>query len=430
MTSPSHPRYAPEKFLMRCTHRGPLVALVALLTTTATAADHHLTTIAGKKLTGKLVAVDGDGVTFQSSSSPTKISGKELLLVDLGQKVSPVPAGTKIVEIELGDGSRFRCEKFLIKGKAITATLFPGPTGVAMPVLEFPLTSVFSILRGAEDTKQRDEWKRLLLTRGKRDMYVIRQREGFDIVPGTLVEGTADGAMVTFEKEDGSRENLRLSRATGGLVFNHSPATQIPATACKVLDVFGNVLVAQAVELSDTGMKVTTVGGVVVAYPSLDGVAKLDYSQGNLAYLSDLTPQVDTPETPAEEASKNLDFKPPYIADKAPGNDPLRVDGKLYPKGLWIQPGTVLTYNIGGDYREFRVIVGIHDRAPDAGASVRVTIEADGRPVFSDQVRRKGPPKDLTLDVKNVKQLRILVDSETPSANGSQAVLGIAQVQK
>jgi len=262
-------------------------------------------------------------------------------------------------------------------------------------------------------------------------MYVIRQREGFDIVSGTLIEGNTDGTLVTFEREDGTRETPRLSRATGGLVFSHPPsAQQPPSTVCKVLDVFGNVLIAQAVELSGTGMKVTTVSGVVVTYPSLAGVAKLDYSQGNLAYLSDLTPQVDTPETPAEEAGKNLDFKPPFIADKAPGNDPLRLAGTLYPKGLWIQPGTVLTYTIGGEYREFKVIVGIHDRAPDGAAAVRVTIEADGRPVFSELVRRKGPPKDLTLDVKNVKQLRILVDSETPSANGSQAVLGIAQVQK
>ena len=37
--------------------------------------------------------------------------------------------GTKIVEIELTDGSLFRCEKFTIKGKAVDAALFPGPSG-------------------------------------------------------------------------------------------------------------------------------------------------------------------------------------------------------------------------------------------------------------------------------------------------------------
>jgi len=132
------------------TQRGTLVALVALLTTTATAADHHhLTTIAGKKLTGKLVSIDADGVTFQEGGPPSRLSGKELLLVDLGNKVVPAVAGAKIVEIELTDGSTFRCEKFIIKGKAATATLFPGPPDVPLPVLELPLSNVFSILRGA-----------------------------------------------------------------------------------------------------------------------------------------------------------------------------------------------------------------------------------------------------------------------------------------
>ena len=46
--------------------------------------------------------------------------------------------------------------------------------------------------------------------------------------------------------------------------------------------------------------------GVVLTYPAVQAVAQLDYAQGNIAYLSDLQPQVEAPELPADEANKTL----------------------------------------------------------------------------------------------------------------------------
>jgi hypothetical protein len=45
-------------------------------------------------------------------------------------------------------------------------------------------------------------------------------------------------------------------------------------------------------------------------------------------------------------------------------------------------------------------------------------------------VKRKDKPKGVTLDIKNIQQLRILVESDSPFFNGSQAVLADARVQK
>lgn len=409
--------------------RGSLILFLGLITVASAGAD-DVTTLAGKKLHGKLVKIDRDGITFQVDSKDSQLSGKELLIVDLGNKIVAPHPGAKFHEIELIDGTILQCDKFTIKGKKVAVELLPGPEGVPQPVFELPLTNVFSIARGADDPKHRAEWKQMLLTRGKRDLYVIRQTDGLNILQGTLLEGNQDGTLVTFEKEDGMRENLRLSRATGGLVFSQPPPASVPPTLCRILDVFGNVLIAQSVELTEAGLKVTTLSGVVIAYPTTTGVAKLDYSQGNLAFLSDLQPQVDAPELPAEEAGKNLSIKAPFLADKAPTNEPLKLDNTIYPKGLWVQSGTVLTYTLAGDYREFKAVIGIHDIVGDSAAGVHVTIDADGRALFSETVRRKDKPKNVTLDVKNVKQLRILVDTDTPAINGSQAIIGIAQVQK
>lgn len=149
-----------------------------------------------------------------------------------------------------------------------------------------------------------------------------------------------------------------------------------------------------------------------------------------MAYLSDLLPKVESPELPADEAAKTLNVKAPYLVDKAPANAPLKLDGVEYPKGLWVPSDTVLTYSLGGDYRGLKATIGILDQVGDSATEVTVTIEADGRVLFADTIRRKDKPKGVTLDVKNVKSLRIQVDGANPFFNGSQAVLADARVQK
>ncbi|HXD86904.1 MAG TPA: NPCBM/NEW2 domain-containing protein [Urbifossiella sp.] len=413
---------------MRYICRGLLVLSLFLLASLASADD--LTTTSGKKLTGTLVAVEKDGVSFKIGDGAVKVAGKDIVLIDLGHKPLSIAKDVKYQEIELTDGSKLRCAKFSIKKKALAIDLMPGPPGVVAPTFDLPLSSVFYACRNAQDAKIAAEWKKMLPTRGKRDLYVVRQQDGLNFVQGTLIEGNAEGNRILFEKEDGTKEELLLSRATGGLVFNQPLPAQAPPTVCKVNDVFGNVLLARSVDLSGSGMKLTTVAGVVVNYPSLAAIAQLDYARGNIAYLSDLTPKVDAPELPPDEAAKTLNVKAPYLVDKAPANAPLRMDGIEYPKGLWVPADTVLTYTIAGEYREFKATVGILDQVGDSAAETTVTIEADGRAVFSDTIRRKDKPKGVTLDVKNVKELRIVVEASSPFFNGSQAVLADARVQK
>jgi hypothetical protein len=419
---------AAELPAMRYICRGSLV-LMSCLIVSAVAAD-DLTTSAGKKLTGALVAVDKDGVTFKIGDAPIKVSAKEIVLIDLGRKPIVLAKDVKFSEIELTDGSRVKCTKFTIKQKAFAVELLPGPAGAPPPAFDLPISSVSYAFRGAEEAKNRVEWKKLLASRGKRDMYVIRQQDGLTFVQGTLVEGNAEGTKVLFEKEDNTKEELLLSRATAGLVFNQPQAAQLAPTLCRVNDVFGNTLLAQSIDLTGSSMKVTTVSGVVATYPSVAAISQLDYAHGNVAYLSDLSPKVEAPELPADEANKNLNVKFPYLVDKAPANAPLKLDGVEFPKGLWVPADTALTYAIGGDYREFRATVGILDQVGDSATEATVTIEGDGRVLWSDTIRRKDKPKGVTLDVKNVKSLRIAVEAASPFFNGSQAVLAGALVQK
>lgn len=401
---------------------------LALLHGPASADD--VTTSAGKKITGKLVAVEADNVTLEIGGNKAQMSARDLVSITFGAEVARLPKDvTTYSEIELTDGSTFRVASFTLKDTKFDAKLIPGPAGVELPKLDLPMSAVFSAMKRADDPKVRDNWKRMLGTRGKRDLYVIAQETSFSFIQGTVLSGGADEKgrpFVTFEKETGGKDELLLSRAAG-LVFYQPQPTSIPPTLCKVTDVFGNSLTATAIALAPEGVTVTTVAGVKVVYASPAALVKLDYALGNVAYLSDLDPQLEVPEVPPEE--KRLNQPAAYIKDRSFSNEQIKLDGQNFPKGVTIAPDTIATFNLNSDFSQFKATVGIDENGANATSSARVTVEADGQVLFAETIKRKDKPKGLVLAVKGVKQLRIIVEADTP-LNGNYVTLADARVQK
>jgi hypothetical protein len=223
---------------------------------------------------------------------------------------------------------------------------------------------------------------------------------------------------------------LRLSRATGGLVFNQATPSNAPPTICKVIDVFGNVWVASGVEIVGQGVKVTTVSGVVVSYASLTAISKFDYAEGNITYLSDLEPQITAPKFPDDDVRTSV------LGDKALCREGLKLDNQPITRGVWANAQydeLILTYNLNGDYKEFKTAVGIPipstAKVAPKEAGIKLTVEADGRALFTEIIRPNEKPKPLTLDVKGAKQLRITIE---PLARFqyTQIIFADARVQK
>jgi hypothetical protein len=138
---------------------------------------------------------------------------------------------------------------------------------------------------------------------------------------------------------------------------------------------------------------------------------------------------VDAPEAPMDEKGLRLNPAAPYLRDRGLAGEALKLGTEVFSKGLLVAPDTVLTYTIGGDYREFKTMIGIPDTSPDANLEAKVTIEADGRALFSGTIKRKDKPKGISLDVKGVKTLRLIVEAEF-AVNGNRVLFGAAVVQK
>jgi hypothetical protein len=159
-------------------------------------------------------------------------------------------------------------------------------------------------------------------------------------------------------------------------------------------------------ETTPTGFTVTTPAGAKIEYtPAL--VVKMDYSHGKRDYLSDMTP------TKVDERCNGAGEAIHYRRDLNLDDKPLHVNNTAYEKGLAVHAHTELVYDLNGDYREFRAIVGIDDDVKGVGRPVLVVIEADGQKLAEVTIQRgvkdKAGPIPLVRNVKDVKKLRIVV---------------------
>src|SRR5262249_29997533 len=86
-------------------------------------------------------------------------------------------------------------------------------------------------------------------------------------------------------------------------------------------------------------------------------------------------------------------------------------------------------YDLKGKYKEFRCVVGV-DMRTGAESKARVTIEADGKRLFSEEVPAGAAPKDLNLPLIGAQRLRIVVASTNLLDLHDHVTLAEAQIRQ
>ena len=403
--------------------RGLLATIAVLAGSPLFAAD--LVTIAGARSSGALVSVTAKGVTLRDGEGVEATTpANEVGSVTLGK--SDAGKLPKHDEIELVDGSTLRVTAISIKGAAVELTpLKPGVN------FELPLSTLFWLARNAGDAEAKKAFLAVVAGRGKRDLFVVKQANGLNPLPGTVIGGNDAGGVLIFEREDGRRVNLPLNRATGGLVFNQPPRDVVPPTLCRVVDKAGNSLVAQSVRVEAGKVTVTTLAGCTARYDSLDLLEKLDFTRGNVQYLAEMTGRADYPQ-PEDDGplGKQFPFSPQVATDKAVGGGQILLGGTPFAKGVSVPPGVAVAYPLAGKFREFRATVGIQDGANRQSVAMRLRLELDGRAVFDGVIKYADPPRELAIDVRDARELRVTVERAGAALDGDQLNLADARVQK
>jgi hypothetical protein len=216
---------------------------------------------------------------------------------------------------------------------------------------------------------------------------------------------------------------------------------------CRLLDTARNETQVASVAKTDKGITVTTPAGAKIEYPRTL-IARLDYSQGKLTFLSDMDPA-----EVVETCTEGADSVQHYRRDTNLDGGQIRIGPTIYTKGLALHSHTELEYDLKGEYREFRAFLGIEDAIGGGeGQKTLVKILADGKELYSAALTKglrfdkvtgaiKPPPKAgekdervyaarLNLPVVNVLKLRVVVTTEDMLDLSKHATLADAQVSK
>lgn len=390
--------------------------LLCLCVSFARGADlPRLRTLTGNTVEGELAGISDKEIVLRGKDGPVATPFAKVL--DLELRPSALPAATtRYDDVELTDGSLLHCTEISLKNKEVVLKLVVGPE------VKLPLSAVAHILREANDAKGRDDWRRLLAKQGNRDLLAVKKSDVLNGLEGTLGEADEKGETIGFELASGKKVRVAMDKVHGLSFYRKLELNEETPALCKVIDTLQDVLTAGTIAEGEKSYTVTTVAGARVEFPK-DRIARLDFSKGRLAYLSDLEPVKKVEK--ADLGGINY-----YRRDKNLNDEPLCLAGKIYPKGLALQAYTELVYDIGGEYREFKAVLGVDDKV-GGDSQVKFTIEGDNRVLYTGVISRQDPkPTPLAVDVRNVKQLRIVVVSVNPLGLGNHVDVADARVSK
>jgi hypothetical protein len=330
----------------------------------------------------------------------------------------------RVTDVELVDGSLLHCSQLAIKGKNVELKLLSG-----QEIKDLPLAAISYVLNDAQETKVREEWQRFLAKKGNHDLVAIKSKDGvINPLEGTFGEVDAEG-KIAFESVNGIKGRLSLDRLHGLAFFRRPDPEAVPALF-RATDTFKNLWVVAKAGKGENGYLLQTVAGVKVEYP-LKSFTRWDFSKGKLTYLSDLEPKPtelsNVERIEHYRRDKNLEGEQIQLTEKNGEGGSAAL--KKYPKGLCLHAHTELLYDIGGEYKEFKAVLGM-DPKVTGDSHVKVTIEGDGKELFSAEMRRRDDSRPVTLNVKGVKQLRIVVASAGLLDLGNHLCLADAKVSK
>jgi len=391
-------------------------ALAVLLLAAGLSAAAELKTVKGDSVKGDVVRVDGKTVVLKVGDKEETFALTDVISLDLGTPAA-LPQ-SRYSQVELVDGTQLYCKQVLIKGKKVEMTLLNDQKA------SVGITSIAWLLNDANDQNRREEWKKVLAKKSVTDLLVVTfgENKGVHSLPVPLGEGSEDGTQIDYTRDE-DKKVAAIDKAVGLFFSQRADPTAAPVV-CKVLDTDHNVVFASEVTLNEGGYTVVTPAGAKIVYKPTQ-LANLDYRRGKLTYLSELDPtQV------LQDSTEDVVYS--FQRDKNIEGGGLRIEGKKFEKGLALHSHTELVYALGGEYRQFKAVVGFDDQIGGSDGKVILKVEGDGRTLATLTLTRKDKQRTqaLNLNVKDVEKLRITVTSGDLLDYGKHLDLADAQVSK
>ena len=390
----------------------------------ATDVGFRLLTIEGAIVAGTIARATADGLTINGNDGPEQtLAYDELLQLESTARRSDPPPRGALSTLHLADGG-------MLLGEITGAT--DEDVTVVVPTLgDAPRRLSFDALAGIRLFDQPHKHAEEVFATQR-----ARRAPGHDVVI-LLRDGqvhTFKGSIESLATADADRPGrIRGRFQVGGQEVELNPQTLYAIVFASGLDEV--VPGPMTLELT-TGERVT--GRLAGADPERFTFAhglgapaalpwtrcrRITFRNARVAFLSDLEP-VAVHQTPY------LNVSWPLRRDRSVANQPLRLGGKTYPKGLGMHSACRVTYKLGDGYRQFAADVGIDDAVRPRG-SVVFRVLTDGKERFqSGEITGRDAPKTILVDIAGATTLTLVVEFGQDADLGDHANWAGARVIK
>jgi hypothetical protein len=369
---------------------------------------------------GKILSMDGKQLTMKTDKE-----SKSIPLADV-QEITLKPGGSNSsnsndssssksglgqARIELANNDHFKgaIKKWEEKKLAIALAAAPSVT------VDVPIDQARQLWLGTPDQVKKAQ--ALNEKPGVEDIAFVAKDDQIIAVRGISLG--IDGESLKFRFNDQERK-IAVNRLAG-LTFGRSEDAPVDRAFHQAFQ-FSNddVITGNWTGLTKDSATATTLWGDEMKLP-VKQLARIRAANGRVVYLSDLKP------TQVEQVPY-FDRMLTYRVDKALNGKPLQLTEGAVAKGIAVHSRTVLHYDLGGQFDEFRCKLGFQQPEGKLGqADVRVL--GDGKAIF-EKADAKGdqPSADVNVKVGGVKELVLEVDFGKNQDVGDRVVWGNARL--
>ncbi|MBP87296.1 MAG: hypothetical protein CMJ64_11335 [Planctomycetaceae bacterium] len=387
---------------------------VLLVSSLAGALDAELKQLDGSTRLGQIVSVSADDVVLATTAGEVKLSARELFSVEiLSTDFEDEFDNDEDIRVELTDGSELRASNFRVEAGRATIDLQTGSH------VRSATRTIRSVRFRKHNRELKEQWQAIAQADRAGDVLVLRKtnrtKDENGVEQVVTVLDSLEGALYDINDEsigfdyDGTRVDVSLDKVDG-VIYVERGSSRAVEPVCRLMEKSGSIWNLKSLRMDGETLMGVTVSGVRATVP-LDQLAKLDYSIGNLVFLSDLQPEsvewIPTVQTRSTPPSLK-DFYRPQI-DRGFFGAPLSLDGQSYEKGLAIHSRTVMQYRLTREFRRFAATVGLDSRFRAAG-NITLLINGDGEPLFTQKIVNSDAPIAIDIDLKGVRRLTVTVD--------------------
>ena len=263
--------------------------------------------------------------------------------------------------------------------------------------IAIPLDRVRACLTSkAREPRWRSAAQRMMRTDGTDEDRALMSNG--DVMKGLVVG--IDPRQILFE--DGDRELSLDMDIVVALALAGEPHTAKPRPRARLTLVDGSVLTVSRLHWAGADVELTFFDGTLQGVPP-EAIRAVEISGGRWTWLAALPPS-------SFEHTPMLTLKWPYTIDQNVLGGVLSIGGRKFKHGIGMHSQAVMSFDLGGRYREFATYCGLDDSAgPLAG--VTAVIVVDGTPKWrKERIRARFPAESVRIDLQGAQTLELRVE--------------------